>query len=66
MIDTGTICTIVPSEPTTKCEQTLGSSCSSGSATSGAKVPKTALVDPATEMCSTITFGSLRRQVSMP
>ena len=36
MIDSGTNCTIVPSRPTTKCEQTPGSSCSSTSGRSGA------------------------------
>ena len=61
MSESGTICTTLPSLPTTKCEHTWGSSWSSTSGTSGAKVAKTALVEPATATCSTMTFGSRSR-----
>ena len=53
-------------EETTKWAQTLGSSPSSGSGTSGAKVLKTAAALPATATCSTITRGWRSLQVRSP
>ena len=50
----------------TKCEQTLGSSCSSTSGTSGAKVWKTAAAVLVSATCSTITFGWRSRHFARP